>query len=287
MADAQEPKPKIPWRERVHEVIFEADTTTGLAFDIILLVMIVISVIGICLETVSGFGTQYKPYLDTIEIIVTVIFTVEYVLRLLCVRSPSRYIFSFFGIVDLLSVLPLYIGIFYYLASEPSNFELTTSFGIVRSLRLLRAFRLFKLGWLTSEAEELLNALWQSRAKVVVFLTTVLIAVTIAGAIMYELEGRNDDSSDFTSIPKSIYWAIVTMTTVGYGDLSPKTPWGQFVASVLILLGYSLIIVPTGFVTAEFVSSRKSTITTRSCSSCLLEGHDADAVFCKYCGAEF
>ena len=260
------------WRQKLYEIIFEADTPKGQLFDVALLIAIIISVVSTCLET--AVSSDYQDVFNTIEWVVTILFTVEYILRIICVRRPLRYITSFFGIVDFLAVSPAYLGLF--LTGAPS-------FAVVRSLRLLRAFRVFKLAWLTSEADDLRRAVWRSRAKIVVFLATVLIAVTIAGSAMYEIE-HNEPNSQFTSIPQAMYWAIVTMTTVGYGDVVPHTTAGKLLSALLILLGYSLIIVPTGFVSAEIASVKFKQVTTRTCGHCMTEGHERDARYCKDCG---
>ncbi len=292
-----------PWRERIHQVIFEADTKAGIIFDICLLIAIVISVVIICLETVHTEGEPEwrEARLSAWRWFFTICFTVEYLLRVICVRRPLRYIFSFWGIVDLISFLPEYLFLF-----PRANIE-SRAFAVARSLRLLRVFRIFNLGWFESEALDLRNAIWRARAKIVVFLTTVMIIVTVCGTLMYEIEnlyappisdpetgqlvlddeGSPISSSQFISIPSGIYWAIVTMTTVGFGDIVPVTAAGKWLSALLILIGYSLIIVPTGFVSAEIVESRmrsKKVVLTNSCPSCLTEGHDADARFCKYCG---
>lgn len=267
-------RPLAPWREKLHEIIFEADTFGGKAFDVALLIAICVSIIAVSLETVPGFS-KYQAIFNRIEWTVTILFTIEYALRLICVRRPLRYIFSFYGIVDFLSILPTYLQL---LGPGPS------SFAMVRSLRLLRVFRVLKVVPLLSEAEVLYRAFWLARAKIVVFFAAVLVTVTIMGTLMYEVENRFDENSVFDSIPQSMYWAIVTMTTVGYGDIVPKTDAGKFLSAILILLGYSLIIVPTGFVSAEIVKRDARIISTRSCTHCIAEGHDLDAKYCKYCG---
>lgn len=271
-------KPLNPLRERIHEIIFEADTRAGYVFDLTLLLIIIASVIVICLQTVAGFrdDPEWMQILQTLQWGFTITFTVEFLFRVFCVRKPLNYIFSFWGIIDLLAFLPEYIFLF-------PGARHTSAFSVARSLRLLRVFRIFNLGWVDEEALDLGNAIWRARAKVLVFLTTVMIIVTVCGTIMYELE-LNAENSKFDSIPSGIYWAIVTMTTVGFGDIVPVTPAGKFLSAFLILVGYSLIIVPTGFVSAEIVESRMKASTTRSCPSCLTEGHDRDAKYCKYCG---
>ncbi len=269
------------WQRRLYQIIFEADTRAGKLFDIVLLFLILASVLAICLETVFLQGEEenrYSRFFYNVEWVVTILFTLEYFARIISVRRPSRYIFSFFGIIDLLAILPTYVA-----AVSGGGSSLV----VLRAIRLLRVFRVLKLVWLLSEANELSGAIWKARGKIVVFLTVVLIAVTIAGAVMYELEGPGRKIETFQSIPQAMYWAIVTMTTVGYGDLVPQTPLGQAFSALLILLGYSLIIVPTGFVSAEFIRSRaKKEVTTRVCDFCMTEGHDADAHYCKYCSQE-
>lgn len=264
------------WRERLHEIIFEADTPAGIAFDVFLLIAILVSVIATCWETVDPYGTEYRSTFLTIEWTVTILFVIEYILRIICVKRPTGYIFSFFGIVDFLAILPAFIGF-------ATHSQGVTRFAVIRSLRLLRVFRVFQLGWFVSEADALGRAVWQSRAKIVVFLFTVIILVTLAGTIMYLLEGTVPDTK-FRSIPDGIYWAIVTMTTVGYGDVVPTTAWGKFMSAILILLGYSLIIVPTGFVSAELATSAVSNVNTIACAHCMEESHERDAVYCRSCG---
>lgn len=265
-----------PWRVKLHEVIFEADTPAGKAFDVALLIAILVSMLAVSLETVAPVERRYGNLLVAIEWTITVLFTIEYVLRLVCVGNPWRYAKSFFGIVDLLSILPTYLSILL-----PGSQSLV----VIRSLRLLRVFRVFKLTHFLSEAASLRRAVWQARGKVVVFLTTVLIAVSIMGSAMYLVENLDGPSSQFTSIPQGMYWAIVTMTTVGYGDIVPETVLGKFLSAILIILGYSLIIVPTGFVSAELVGAKITRpVSTQTCTNCVQEGHDVDATFCKYCG---
>ena len=260
----------------LHEVIFEADTRAGKAFDVALLIAILVSVLTVSLETVEPVERRYGDLLVVIEWTITGLFTLEYVLRLLCVASPRRYATSFFGIVDLLAVVPTYLSILL-----PGSQSLI----IIRSLRLLRVFRIFKLAHFLSEAADLRRALWQARGKIVVFLTTILIVVSIMGSAMYLVENVDRPSAQFTSIPQGMYWAVVTMTTVGYGDIVPETALGKFLAAILIIMGYSLIIVPTGFVSAELVGAKMARpVSTQTCAECMREGHDADAAFCKYCG---
>ena len=264
-------------RKKIHEIIFGADTPMGALFDIVLLIAIVASVIITCIATVPEY--QDEAWINVASWFFTAFFTVEYLLRIYCVQKPKNYIFSFWGIIDVLSVLPDY---FLFLAGNN-----TRAFSVIRSLRLLRVFRIFKLGWFQSEADELGGAVFRARAKIIVFLAVVIIIVTVTGTLMYEIENIcRPEGNDFESIPEGIYWAVVTMTTVGFGDTVPKSSPGKFLSSILILLGYSMIIVPTGFVSAEFIESKRKPITTRSCSQCITEGHDADAKYCKYCSAE-
>ena len=265
-------------REKIHEIIFEADTPAGMLFDVALLIVIVMSVVDICLDTVEYFHPWHST-LYGLQWAFTFLFTAEYALRLYCVRRPIKYIFSFWGIIDLMSFLPDYLLLI------PGLPKANSSFSVIRALRLLRVFRIFKLGWFQAEADDLGSAIWNARAKIIVFLTAVLIIVTVTGTLMYEIE-RNQmgDETQFRDIPEGIYWAIVTMTTVGFGDVVPQSIAGKFLASALIMLGYSLIIVPTGFVSAEIIEAKRKTINTRSCSSCLQEGHDVNALYCKQCG---
>jgi voltage-gated potassium channel len=273
------------WRAKLHEIIFEADTPAGKLFDVVLLLAIGLSVLAVGLETVELFDRRYHRLLRSAEWFFTFLFTVEYVLRIISVQQPRKYVLSFLGIVDLLSIVPTYLSVVVGGAQ---------SFAVLRSLRLLRVFRVFKLAHFLTEAASLRQAIWEARAKIVVFFSTVLITVTITGTAMYEIEGRErqlsqmqDQKSQFTSIPQSVYWAIVTMSTVGYGDVVPRTAVGKLLSALLILLGYSLIIVPTGFVSAELIGSKVAhSITTQVCPHCMAEGHDRDASHCKYCGGK-
>lgn len=275
---AQEPKP-LTWRESLYEIIFEADTPAGKFFDVVLLITILLSVLVIMLESVRSIEIKYADAFELAEWFFTILFTFEYVARILCARRPLRYIFSFYGVVDLLSILPTYLM---FLDSEEIH-----RLGVIRAVRLLRAFRIFKLGHMLSGAAELRQAIWATRSKITVFLATVVIAVVIEGAALHLIEGSENDG--FDSIPQSMYWAIVTMTTVGYGDVTPATPLGKCLASVIMVLGYSLIIVPTGIVTAELSHSYgklgSQHITTQVCPECMKEGHDSNATFCKFCGS--
>ena len=266
-------KPPSAWRARLHEIIFEADTPAGKAFDLLLIMCILASVVVVMLESVAPIRQQYGRYLYAAEWGFTIIFTIEYVLRLICIGRPLKYATSFFGIVDLLAVIPTYLD----LLVPGSRFLL-----VIRILRLLRIFRVLKLVPYVRDADTLMRAIRASRQKVTVFLFAVLTVAVIMGSLMYVIEG---EAHGFTSIPVSIYWSIVTMTTVGYGDLSPATSLGQTLAAVLMIMGYSIIAVPTGIVSAEMTRVRPKRITTQVCPQCSAEGHDADASHCKHCGA--
>lgn len=270
-------KPLSPWREKIHEIIFEADTPMGKAFDVTLLVMIVASVLTVMLETVPAIYAKHQVLFFVLEWVFTIIFTAEYILRLISVRRPIAYATSFFGIIDLLAIIPTYLEFF-----APGSHYLI----VVRALRLMRVFRIFKLGHFLKEGAVIMNALRASRVKITVFLVFVVLLVIIIGSVMYLVEGGQDDTG-FTSIPRSVYWAIVTLTTVGYGDIAPATTFGQFLAAIVMIMGYAVIAVPTGIVTSEIVNTKKDEeITTQCCPTCAQEGHDKDAVYCKYCGEE-
>lgn len=281
------------WRVVMHDVIFESDTPAGWAFDVALLIAILCSVTAVSIETIPAVAARELGMLTAIEWLLTFLFTIEYVARLVSARHPVRYALSFWGVIDFLSILPTYL----VLLMPESQAE---SFVILRSIRLLRAFRVLKLWRMMSDADELSHAIWKARHKIVVFLTVVLVAVTISGTMMYFVENVVPNAlaedappgqesalppSQFDSIPQSMYWAIVTMTTVGYGDIVPKTTVGKFISATLILLGYSLIIVPSGFVTAELSSRRKATSKPDvECPRCTAGEHRSDAVYCYRCG---
>jgi voltage-gated potassium channel len=268
------------WRRRLYEIIFEADTRAGKAFDVGLLIAILISVTVIVLESVREIPMTWRTEFSAIAGVITVLFTIEYVLRLLCVRRPLRYVFSFFGIVDLLAILPAYLALF--TAAPP---YLT----VIRALRLLRVFHVFQMGPYVAETQILVAAIKATKAKIVVFLLVVVTAVLLLGTAVYVVENPNPDSPDpeneFTSIPRSVYWAVVTVTTVGYGDIAPRTVPGQVLAAAAMILGYSMIIVPVAIFSVEVIHTRKSDVSGRACPSCIRGGHDTDAVHCKYCGA--
>lgn len=262
------------WRLILHEVIFEADTPAGKLFDVILIFSILASVVAVMLDSMAPVRQAYGQYLTAIEWFFTVLFTIEYILRLISVGRSMAYARSFFGIVDLLAILPSYLSLLF----PGTQFLL-----VIRILRVLRIFRVLKLVTYVGAARVLTQALRQSRKKITVFLYTVLTLVVIFGAMIYFIEG---EENGFDSIPRSIYWAVVTLTTVGYGDISPKTPLGQTLAAVIMILGYGIIAVPTGIVTTELAQvSRHQSISTQACPECSAEGHDTDAVHCKYCGS--
>ncbi len=264
-----------PWQRKLHEIIFEADTFTGKLFDIILLIAIVLSVLVVMLESVQELNDKYSFWFTVIEWGLTILFSIEYIVRIISIKKPFSYIFSFYGVVDLLSIIPTYLGLF-----VTAN---ASSLTVIRSLRLLRVFRILKLGKYLKEARTLSKALIASKNKIVVFLGAVLTTVIILGTVMYLVETPEDG---FTSIPRSIYWAIVTLTTVGYGDIYPVTALGQFIASIVMILGYAIIAVPTGIVTNELMKADddNENISNIACENCSLEGHDKDAKFCKFCG---
>ena len=261
------------WREKMRIIIFEADTPAGKAFDVALLIVIMLSVTVVMAESVVPVREDYGRQLDIAEWAFTFLFTIEYILRLLSLRQPRQYARSFYGIVDILAILPSYLSLL-----VPG----VESLLVIRGLRLLRVFRIFKLNRFLGEASLLTRALVASRHKVIVFFGTVLILVTILGATMYLIEG---EENGFTSVPVGIYWAIVTMTTVGYGDITPQTLAGKTLAALVMILGYSIIAVPTGIITAEIVETAMGgKPSTRCCPECLSEGHVADARYCKDCG---
>jgi len=262
------------WRPKLHEIIFEADTPAGKFFDIALIVFILLSTLCVMLDSVSEIRAAYSAVLNALEWFFTLLFTVEYGLRLSCVQRPWRYAVSFYGIVDLLSILPTYVSLFI----AGSHYLL-----VIRILRILRIFRVLKLVTYVGEAHLLTRALVASRRKIGVFLFAVVTLVMILGSLMYMIEG---EESGFTSIPRSIYWAIVTLTTVGYGDIAPRTGLGQFLAAFVMILGYAIIAVPTGIVTVEMGNVFRQPLNTRVCPVCAAEGHDDNAVYCKLCGGQ-
>jgi voltage-gated potassium channel len=257
----------------MYEVIFEAETPAGKAFDVALLLFIVMSVVAVMLDSVPSIRSRHGQLIRVVEWGFTIAFSIEYVLRLVCVRRPWRYALSFYGVVDLLAVLPTYLSLVFAGAQ---------TLLVIRALRLLRVFRVFKLTHFLGEARMLSVAIQASLHKIIVFLGTVLSLVLVIGTLMYLIEGPENG---FTSIPESVYWAIVTMTTVGYGDIAPRTVVGRALAAGVMILGYAIIAVPTGIVSVELSQARRKAFTARACPSCGSEGHDPDAEFCKRCGA--
>jgi voltage-gated potassium channel len=266
-----EPK-QSPWREKLWRIIFLADTPKGRAFDVWLIVLILASVAVVMLESVAPVREQWGPELWTAEWIFTILFTLEYVARLLVTRRPLQYARSFFGVVDLLAILPTYLVVLFPAAHY---------FMVVRVLRILRAFRVLKLAAHVREANVLIRSLIASRRKITVFLFAVFTLTVLLGSIMYLIEG---EASGFDSIPRGVYWAVVTLTTVGYGDIAPQTPFGQFVATLVMVMGYGIIAVPTGIVTAEMTVAVQRD--QRVCDTCGERGHAENAEFCRVCGSE-
>jgi voltage-gated potassium channel len=262
-------------KKRVRLIVFEAETPAGRAFDIILLWCIGLSILVVMLETVKGLDANYSKLLLVLEWIFTGIFTIEYLLRIWCSRRPLKYITSFYGIVDLLSCLPAYVVLF---------FGTSSAFGVVRALRLLRMFRILKMVNHVVGAEVILHGLARSRAKITVFFFAILLLSVIAGTLMYFVEG-NQEGTQFTSIPQSVYYAIVSITTVGYGDITAQTDIGRFLTTIMILTGYAVIAVPTGIVTSEMMKIQETDKTSDACPSCGVHGHLPDAAYCRRCGS--
>lgn len=266
---------KLSFRQRVYQTVFEADTWQGKLFDVFLLILILASIITVMLESVAAIGVPYAKLFGRLEIFYTLIFTLEYFIRIYSVRKPLNYIFSFYGVIDLLSLLPGYLDIFF-----PDTHYLL----VVRSLRLLRIFRIFKMVQFVNESRLLGASIWESRQRIGVFLFVVVVLIIIMGSVMYVVE--RPFNPDFSSIPQSIYWSVVTLTTVGYGDISPVTALGKSIASLVMILGYAILAVPTGIITVSLLSKSKDTLSTQTCPNCLKQGHDTDAAFCKYCGSQ-
>ncbi len=276
MPEIKPEKKLSPWQRKIHEIIFEADTPAGKWFDIILILCIGLSVAAVMMDSVQSLKAKYGDLLFFAEWLFTLLFTIEYILRLISVTKPRLYAFSFYGIVDLLAILPTYISLIF----TGGHFLV-----VIRLLRILRVFRVLKLVQYVSESKLLAQALKASRRKITIFIFVVLTIVTILGSLMYLIEG---EANGFTSIPKSIYWAIVTLTTVGYGDVTPQTMIGQSISVIIMLLGYGIIAVPTGIVTVEMSNTLKSKNKggIRACRGCGKDTHDEDAKHCKYCGKE-
>ena len=286
-----EKKPHSNWRAKVHEIIYEADTPAGKLFDIILLVAIIASILLVMLESIESLDNEYHTFFDVSEWVITILFSIEYILRIISVKKPIKYITSFYGIIDLLSTIPKYLSLI---------FVGTHALVAFRAIRLLRVFRILKLVRFLSASNHLITALKASRAKISVFMLAVLIITIILGTVMYLIEGKEHG---FDNIPKSVYWCIVTLTTVGFGDITPQTPLGQIIASLIMIMGYGIIAVPTGIVSAEYSKQGKdkleedahsvnplpphpSEIQTNSqiCSNCFAEKHKDNAEFCYKCG---
>ncbi|MDN3723873.1 ion transporter [Aequorivita sp. SDUM287046] len=275
------PSNKKSWRYRLHEIIYEADTPMGKLFDVTLLILILLSIVFVMLESVHEFDLKYHKLLYIGEWIITIFFTIEYIARIITVKKPRAYIFSFYGIIDFLSTIPLYLSFIF----AGSSFLLS-----VRALRLLRVFRILKITRYIGEASKLRKALMNSKAKIFVFLFAVLIISVIAGTLMYIIEGPENG---FTSIPVSVYWCIVTLTTVGFGDIAPTTPLGQLLATLIMILGYGIIAVPTGIVSAEYSRRMEKKdvlgqdyvhVNTQACPNCGAQRHRDDAKYCHKCG---
>lgn len=263
------------WKEKLHEIIYEADTKQGKWFDIILIITILLSIVLVMLESIKGFDEEYHNFLNISEWVITILFTFEYIARIITVKKPSSYIFSFYGIVDLLATIPKYISLIFGGAH---------ALVALRALRLLRVFRILKLARYLVASTRLISALKASKTKIIVFLFCVVVLTIILGTIMYLVEGPENG---FTSIPHSMYWAIVTLTTVGYGDLAPHTPFGQFIASIVMILGYGIIAVPTGIVTSEITRAEVSPNTnTQHCANCSADKHLDNSEYCHKCGGK-
>lgn len=269
------------WRTKVHDIIYEADTRAGKVFDVILFIAIIASIILVMLESIKSFDDKYHDFLNISEWVITILFSFEYIARIITVKKPFKYIFSFYGIIDLLSTIPKYISLL---------FGGIHALAALRALRLLRIFRILKLARYLGASNVLVSALKASRAKISVFLFAVLILCVIFGTLMYLVEG---EASGFKSIPVSVYWCIVTLTTVGFGDIAPVTPLGQFIAALIMILGYGIIAVPTGIVSAEYTAQGKKEpvkpedrvrLNSQSCENCLAEDHRDKADFCYNCG---
>ncbi|MBK5208570.1 MAG: ion transporter [Flavobacteriaceae bacterium] len=269
----KQPPHKSDWKTKLYQIIYEADTPAGKWFDIVLIIAILSSILFVMLESVESFNARYHNFLNISEWVITILFTLEYFTRIIVIKKPTKYIFSFYGIIDLLATIPKYLSLIF----------IGTHFLVaLRALRLLRVFRILKLTRYLGASFNLMTALKASKIKIAVFLFSVFIITIILGTIMYLVE---DPENGFTSIPHSMYWAIVTLTTVGYGDLAPHTPFGQFIASIVMILGYGIIAVPTGIVTSAItVQDLKTHTHTQTCPHCLADNHMTNAEFCHKCG---
>ena len=272
------------WKDTLHEIIYEADTPAGKLFDVVLLIAILASIVLVMLESVKSIDAKFHRFLDISEWVITILFSIEYIVRIISVKKPLRYITSFYGVIDLLSTIPKYLSLI---------FAGTHALVALRALRLLRVFRILKLARYLGASNHLASAIRASRAKISVFLFAVLIAAVIFGTIMYLVEG---EESGFTNIPKSVYWCIVTLTTVGFGDIAPVTPLGQLIATIIMILGYGIIAVPTGIVSAEYTNQTKVKeleddeaivhLNSQCCANCLSEKHVDGAEYCFKCGCK-
>jgi voltage-gated potassium channel len=268
---------KNNWKSKLHEIIYEADTKAGKLFDVLLLVTILASILLVMLESVPSIDEKHHIFFNVSEWVITILFTIEYILRIISIKKPKHYIFSYYGIIDLLSTVPKYLSLIFGGAH---------ALVVLRSLRLLRIFRILKITRYLGESNKLMEALIASKAKITVFMFTVVIVCLILGSVMYIVEAGQD--SGFISIPRSVYWTIVTLTTVGYGDIAPVTTLGQFIASMVMILGYGIIAVPTGIVSAQYTANIKKTSTnTKTCESCGTEKNKDNAKFCHNCGDKF
>lgn len=275
MSENEIQSPFRRFQHRLRVIIFEADTASGKLFDVVLIALIVLSVITVMLDSVKSYNAVFAREFHIAEWFFTIVFTIEYILRLVCIEKPARYARSFFGVVDLLAILPTYLSLL-----VPGSHYLL----VIRLVRVLRVFRVLKIMQYVGEADLLMVALHESRRKIAIFLFAVITLATIAGSLMYVIEG---EASGYTSIPKSIYWAVVTLTTVGYGDISPVSPLGQAIASAIMLLGYGIIAVPTGIVSVELARATERQARNRSvraCPSCGGEFHALEAKYCMHCG---
>jgi voltage-gated potassium channel len=263
-------------KSRLHDIIFESDTKAGKNFDVVLLILIIASVFAVILESIPSLNARYLPVFQILEWAFTILFTIEYLLRIYAVKKPYAYMFSFFGVIDLLAILPTYLSLIFY----GSQYLL-----VIRAVRLLRVFRIFKLSHFLKGQETIMRAIKASMPKILVFLTAIVIIVTIIGAMMYVVEAPYNPK--FSSIPQGIYWAVTTLTTVGFGDITPITDLGKFLSVIVMILGYAIIAVPTGIFSAEMMrpSNASVPLNSQSCSNCGFSQHEDDAVFCKKCGA--
>ena len=266
---------KKNWKKKLGNIIFESDTTKGKAFDLILLLVIFMSIALVVLESIPDINVKYGTGLRIGEWIITLFFKTEYILRIIIARNRTKYIFSFFGILDLLAVIPTYLSL---LLGGLQGLM------VIRALRLLRVFTILKLTRYTRESRIIIEALIQSRYKISVFIFAILMIITFIGTLMYLVEG---EENGFTSIPVGIYWAIVTLTTVGYGDITPITDLGKFISAIVMILGYAIIVVPTGIFSAQIIQSARNHRENYNCPECGEPGHDQDALFCNNCGAKF